>query len=233
MTSIRILMATAAAFAATPALAQQAAPAGPAASPAAAAAPAGVVAGATVRDQAGNVVGTIDSVDSAGAVLNTGKVKAKLALASFAATPKGPIIALTKDQVEAQVSQASSQALDQALVVGAVVHGPQGNQVGTVESITGDQVVVATPKAKAQLSKSAFAADSRGLIIGLTQAQLDAAIASAHGGAAATAGSATQSGTASTPTPATGATPTTPEGGAAVPANPASSSGGTTTPNGG
>ena len=231
MTSIRMLLATAAIAAATPAIAQQAAAPAATAATAASGTPAGVTAGATVMDQAGNVVGTIDSVDSSGAVLNTGKVKAKLALASFAATPKGPIIALTKDQVEAQVGQASTQALDQALVVGAVVHGPQGAQIGTVESITGDQVVVATPKAKAQLTKSAFAADSRGLIIGMTQAQLDAAIAAAHGGAAsatASTGSA-QSTPSATPTPTTGADATTPTTGGTPSTAPAAG----TQPNGG
>lgn len=182
-----MLIAAATAFA-TPALAQQApapAPADAAAAPAPGGAPAGVTVGATIKDQSGGTVGTIQSIGNGTAVLSTGKVSAALPFASFASTPNGAIIALTKDQLEQQVTQQSQAQIDQALRVGAVVRGPGGNTVGTIDSITGDQVVLATPKVKAQIAKSALSADANGLLIGETQAQLEASVAAAtHGGAA-------------------------------------------------
>lgn len=173
----------------------QAAPAATQAAPTGGA-PAGVVVGATVKDQAGGVVGTIQSVGNGSAVVSTGRINAALPFASFASTPTGPIISLTREQLEAQAAQANAQAVNQALRVGATVRGPQGAQVGTIESITGDQVVIATPKAKAQVPKSSFGADATGLTIGETQAQLEALVAAAsHGGAAPATGAGAASGT--------------------------------------
>lgn len=109
------------ALAAAPALAQQAAPADPAmpasdaAAPAAApadaaasAAPAGATAqltpGATVFDTQGGTVGTIEAVNGTDVVVSTGTAKASIPVASFGQGANGPVLSLTKAQLEAAVS---------------------------------------------------------------------------------------------------------------------------------
>jgi hypothetical protein len=60
-----------------------------------------VKAGASVYDTSGSSVGKIESVDASGAVLNTGKVKAKIPVSSIAKGDKGLVISMSKDQIEA------------------------------------------------------------------------------------------------------------------------------------
>lgn len=70
-------------------------------------------------------------------------------------------------------------------VVGAVVFGPQGNEVGKVDSVTDAVVVVDTGKNKAALPASSFGSSPKGAVIGFTREQLDAAIEEAAQKAAA------------------------------------------------
>ena len=60
-----------------------------------------VKAGASVLDQQGGSVGTVDSVDSEGVVISTGSVRAKVPLSSFAVGGKGLVIGATKAELEA------------------------------------------------------------------------------------------------------------------------------------
>jgi hypothetical protein len=66
-----------------------------------------------------------------------------------------------------------------AVSQGATVYDTQGGTVGTVESVTGDMVVLATQKSKVQLPKSSFASGTKGPVIGMTATQLDQAAAQA------------------------------------------------------
>lgn len=104
---------------AAPALAQDApSPAAPeagAAAPAAsasapAAASASAKAGDTVYDQAGEVVGTVESVAAPNFVISTGASKATVPLSALATGPKGLVIGLTKSQLEAAVQNAQGAA---------------------------------------------------------------------------------------------------------------------------
>ena len=61
-------------------------------------------AGAQVHDQAGGVVGTIETADASGAVVATGTVRAKLPIASFGRNAQGLVIAMTRAQLEAAVA---------------------------------------------------------------------------------------------------------------------------------
>lgn len=67
-----------------------------------------VVAGATVYDNDGGEVGTIESVDAQGAVLSTGTVKARVPVASFGKNGKGLVIAMTRAEFEAAVRAQAS-----------------------------------------------------------------------------------------------------------------------------
>jgi hypothetical protein len=59
-----------------------------------------IKAGASVYDSDGNLVGKIDSVDSDGATIDTGNVKAKLSISSFARDNKGLLIGMSKSKLE-------------------------------------------------------------------------------------------------------------------------------------
>lgn len=172
MRSFALLMMTGALIAA-PVLAQTTT--APAATPAVA-----VASGAKVVDTAGAAVGTIDSVAGGVAVLNTGAVKVSVPVTSFATGPTGPIIALTKSEIEAKAAAAAQSV---TITVGATVNDTTGAKVGTVKAVAGDRVTVASATANAQLPKSAFASgDGGALVIGMSAAQFDAA-AKAAGGA--------------------------------------------------
>jgi len=86
---------TAAAFA-IPATAQTASPA------------VKVVVGAAVSDTSGNPVGTIEQVQGDLAVLSTGTNKVSLPISSFGAGEKGPVLAMTKAEVDAAAAGAAA-----------------------------------------------------------------------------------------------------------------------------
>ncbi|MDB5708972.1 MAG: hypothetical protein JWL96_1042 [Sphingomonas bacterium] len=171
------LVFLAASTSAAPVLAQAA----PAAPPAAQAP--SLAAGATIYDPAGGVVGTIDSIVGDIVVVSTGTNKVSLAKNVFGAGPKGPIISMTKVQLDAAAAQAASSAattLKAKLVSGAQVHGASGTVVGTVKAVVGQFVDLDTPKGAVRLPITAFTVGTTGdIIIGMTAEQFDAAVAAA------------------------------------------------------
>jgi hypothetical protein len=66
-----------------------------------------VRAGAEVRDTQGGLVGTVESVDSDGAVVSTGNVRAKLPFGSFGRNDRGLVISLSRAELEAAASSQS------------------------------------------------------------------------------------------------------------------------------
>jgi hypothetical protein len=64
-------------------------------------------AGAQVFDQKGGLVGTVDSVSAKGVVVNTGKAKAEIPLASFGKNDKGLVMSMTKAELEAASAKAA------------------------------------------------------------------------------------------------------------------------------
>lgn len=63
-----------------------------------------------------------------------------------------------------------------ALAVGATVYGPQGNVVGQIEKVNGEQVVLNTGTHSATLAASAFGKGEKGPSITMTRQQLETAI---------------------------------------------------------
>ncbi|XHR98509.1 hypothetical protein ACFB49_00990 [Sphingomonas sp. DBB INV C78] len=160
---------------AVPALAQDAS------APAAASASTKVSAGVTVYDTAGGVVGKVDSISGDLAVLATEKSKVSVPLTSFGAGDKGPVIAMTRDQIDAQAGAANAQAAqaDEAkkkaqLVAGATVKDTAGGTVGTIKSVDAQYALVDTAKVQVRLPLTAFAVGDSGPIIGMTKDELDA-----------------------------------------------------------
>jgi hypothetical protein len=145
--------------------------------------------GTKVLDPQGGEVGTVASIAGDNVVLDTGTTKATLARSSFGTTPAGPTIGMTKAQLEAAVNQAKAQAstaTDTALAPGAEVRSKDGQSVGKIASVNGDNVVVSRPEGPVTLKKANFTADQQGPLLGMTAAEFDsaakAATASSKGG---------------------------------------------------
>jgi|GEM_PF-5713015 len=168
---------------AAPALAQSAAPA--------TAAKVEVTVGAPVYDAQGQQVGTIEKIDGATAVLNTGKHSASLATASFGRNEKGLLVSMTREQLDAAVEAAAAKSqagLETALVAGAAVHSSDDQPLGTIKSVSPDGVVSVDRNGKVfALRKDSFTLGANGVRINATTAQIDAAIAQQAAAAPATA----------------------------------------------
>ncbi|WP_375429198.1 hypothetical protein [uncultured Sphingomonas sp.] len=161
----------------------QTAPTQPAA-PATAATAATPTVGATVYDSAGAAVGTIDQVTPQAVVLSVDDAKVSLPPASIGSGPQGLRIALTRAQVVAAAAQAQAGAEQQLmaqLTPGAMVRGSTGTAVGTVKSTDAQYVTLTTTKGDVKLPISGFAMGASGPVIGMTAAQLDAAVTQAGG----------------------------------------------------
>lgn len=146
--------------------------------------------GATVYDSTGAVVGTVDSMAPGAAVINTGTNKVALPLNAIGPGAKGLTASMTKQQLDAAAAQAQAQAVSQMrakLVPGAKVNGSAGAPVGTVKAADSEYVTLTTPKGDVKLPVNGFGPGPNDtIVIGLTAAQLDAAVAGAK---AAPAGS--------------------------------------------
>ena len=155
---------------------------------------ANVTTGATVYDTAGGVVGTIASTDGTNAVIDTGTVKAAVPVTSLGAGTNGPVLAMTKAQLDAAAGQQQAQAsadFASKLVPGAAVYGTGGAQLGTIKSVDASGVTITTSAGEAKLPTNGFGPGPQGVTIGMTQAQLTAAIQAAGGGASASASTTT------------------------------------------
>lgn len=185
----------------------QTAPA-PAASPTAGAAP---KVGATVYDTSGGVVGTVASMDGGNAVIDTGTIKAAVPTTSLGKGTRGPVIAMTKAQLEAAAGaqRAQSTAAFQAqLQPGSTVYGTGGATLGTIKSVSGDNVVLTTPSGEAAVPATGFGPGPKGVTLGMTAEQLKAALGGA-GAPGGTAASTTTTTSTTTQDTATGTSMTT------------------------
>jgi preprotein translocase subunit YajC len=148
-----------------------------------------VTTGATVYDTSGGVVGTVESTDGTNAVVNTGTVKAAIPLTSLGKGAQGPVLAMTKAQLEAAAGQQQAQAsadFKAKLVPGATVYGTGGTQLGTIKSVDASGVTLTTADGDAVLPVTGFGPGPQGILLGMTAEQLKAAMTAAA--PAATAG---------------------------------------------
>lgn len=140
-----------------------------------------VLPGATVYDTAGGVVGRIVSVEGDAVVLDTGSARATLSKNGFAKGPTGPVIGMTKAQLDQAIAKVEGEAdakLASALVAGAAVQSSDGQPVGTVKEIDANgNVVLDRPTGAVALPKSQFTTAANGAVaLRFTAAQLEAAI---------------------------------------------------------
>ncbi len=162
-----------------PAYAQDAAaPAAPAEAPAAAAT---VAAGATIYGPDGSEVGTIGELVGENATINTGNVTATVPQSAITPGAKGLTIGWNKADLEAAVAsaeQASSAALDGALVAGAQVFTVDGEAIGAVKELNAEGMVVVehTTAGPISLPKAQFALQQDKVTFLATSADLQAAL---------------------------------------------------------
>jgi preprotein translocase subunit YajC len=147
------------------------------------AAQANIAAGAQVKDTAGGDVGTVTKVDGQFVILKTDKHEVRLPVSSFTAHQGHFIMAMTRDQLNAEVDKTKAAA-SAKLVAGATVTGSQGGNVGTIEAIDDQFVTVKLTSGKmVRLPRPAIAPGPNGGVIGMTVAELEAAAAQATAGA--------------------------------------------------
>lgn len=138
-----------------------------------------VEAGATVTGPEGNSVGTIESVANGQAVLDTGKHKVPLGVDAFGEGETGLTITVTKTQLDSMMDEQLARAAaarDALLVEGAEVHTADHQVLGTIESINGDNIVVARDAGPVTLLREHFSAMDTMLMALFTMEQLDAAM---------------------------------------------------------
>jgi preprotein translocase subunit YajC len=153
-----------------------------AAAPATAASPAASV-GMTVKDPAGGTVGTVTAVESGFVTVKTDKHVAKLPSASFRAEAGGLVYGATQAQLNSDIETQLAAAQAQ-FKTGATVRGAAGTEVGTVTALDADYITLKLTSGKSvRLPRNAVAPGTDGLVLGMTAAQLEAAVGSADGAA--------------------------------------------------
>ena len=149
--------------------------------------------GATVYEsqngEVGGVIGTIETIENGTVIVDIDGMDAPLPANAFGEGPEGPVLAVTKAQLVQMLEQQKAQAVaarDAALIADAAVVSPNGVAVGTIESVEGDDIVLALADGSVAPVRENFAADANGnLVVLYTQAQLLAAL---NGGAPAEGG---------------------------------------------
>lgn len=170
MKNFLTLMTGAALLAATPALAQDAAPAVEA------------QVGMKVFGPNGGEVGTVESVSDGAIVVDTGTNKAALGTEAFAKVDNGLSIMMTKVDLDAAVEKATADAkarLLASLTPGTEVKSVTGAAViGTIQAKDAEYVTVDHEGQEVKLPVDAFMAQADGgVAITMTEAEFTAALA--------------------------------------------------------
>lgn len=139
--------------------------------------------GATVRDKSGTLIATIERIEVDGAILKSDGRLAKLQLQAFGKDEVGLILGISADEFRAAIARTSvpvvveSRIVDVVeadFVVGALVRDSEGVQIGTVDKLMSDSVVLLFEGRKVRLKLASFAKDEEGLMIGVTAVELKA-----------------------------------------------------------
>ncbi|MEH6701429.1 hypothetical protein [Parasphingorhabdus sp.] len=169
MKNFLTLLTGATLLAATPALAQDAAPTVEA------------QVGMKVVGPNGADVGTVDFVDAGVVVVDTGKNKAALAPDAFAKQENGLSIMMTKVDLDAAVEKAAADAKAQllaSLTPGTEVKSVTGAAViGTIKESDAEYVTVEHNGQPVKLPVAAFMSQADGVAITMTEEQFEAALA--------------------------------------------------------
>jgi hypothetical protein len=106
-----------------------------------------------------------------------------LSLSVAAAQSSTPAPTGTEAQASAPSAAAQASAVTAAktedLKVGTAIKDPAGVTVGTIKSVSGDSVVIATAKGAAQIPAASLGKSGEHLVIALAKADLEAKISAA------------------------------------------------------
>jgi len=105
-------------------------------------------------------------------------MKKSLIAAALVSVAFSPLAAFAQGSSTATAPAATAAAA--APAVGAKVFDPQGAEVGSIEKVDGANAVVYTGTKRATLPLSAFAKNDKGLLISMSQTQLNEAVAAAE-----------------------------------------------------
>lgn len=149
-----------------------------AAAAAAAAAPgATITVGSKVAHPSGATVGTITAIGNNLATVRTDRHEVQLPLTSFTPGKDGFLIALTRDQLNAEADR-SIAAAQARLTPGISVTGSAGSVVGTLESISADYATLRLTSGRlVKVPRSGIAPGPQGAVVGISAAQLEATVA--------------------------------------------------------
>jgi len=141
--------------------------------PALAATAAEVRPGMTVVDPAGGTVGLVTGVRGDVLVLKTDRHEVQLPLASFTAHEGKLMFAMTAAQLNAETEKALAAA-DAAVAVGAPVFGSDGTPAGQIEALDTELVTIKlTGGELVRLPRTGVAGSPKGVMLGLTTAELN------------------------------------------------------------
>lgn len=142
-----------------------------------------IAVGATVLDTDGGTVGTVTAVNGGNVTVDTGSHKVAIPEASFGTTPDGPLLAMTRAQLDQAAAAAEAQQQQQlaaAIMPGAQVRGSAGAVIGTIEKIEGEYITLKGPSGSAKIPASGLALMSDGLHFGMRAEEFAAAVAAAN-----------------------------------------------------
>jgi hypothetical protein len=136
-----------------------------------------ITVGMQVTDANGGPVGTIIAIKGNNVGVKTDKHEALLPKASFTPANGKLLFGMTQAQLNAEIEK-SLAAADAAVKVGASVKGLNGAPVGTIDSVEGDNLILALSSGKkVQVGKSGVRGNVDGTVtIGLTADQLEAQV---------------------------------------------------------
>lgn len=136
--------------------------------------------GATIYDTAGAVVGTVEAISGDVATVSTGNNKVGLPLSAFGTSGKGPVIAMTRAQLDAAAEDVKAKAeaqLKAQLAPGSTVYDTAGDPVGAIDTSDAEFVTLTVDTHKVKIPANAFTQGEKGAMIGMTAAQVKAAAA--------------------------------------------------------
>jgi hypothetical protein len=91
-------------------------------------------------------------------------------------SPDKPLADAIGTSSEAPASLPATPATNADLAKGVGVDDPSGQQIGTIDSVTDSSVVLAVGKQRIQIPRNTIGRNEKGLVIGVTKAQLEAGL---------------------------------------------------------
>lgn len=115
--------------------------------------------------------------EAADAADNAADAATNAADAATSAAQGAGAAATAQTGVQAQAGPVTAAAATD-IRTGVAVHDQSGAVVGTIESVDADSAVVSTGTARAEIPLASFGTNGQNLVIAMTKAQLEAAVAS-------------------------------------------------------